>query len=64
MLFVGPHVPAARADPPYGMGKKGVRNGDLDGHSLDLFHLKWWVATRPHLQGYASACIWGNPAGP
>lgn len=48
------------ADPPYGMGKKGVTNDNLYRRKLDAFQMQWWQTCRPHLQDNASAYIWGR----
>jgi site-specific DNA-methyltransferase (adenine-specific) len=49
------------ADPPYGMGKKGIMHDDIYGEKLDAFLMECWRACRPALKENASAYIWGQP---
>jgi len=48
------------ADPPYGMGKKGIMHDDIYGKKLDAFLMECWGACRPSLKDNASAYIWGQ----
>jgi DNA modification methylase len=61
-LMDGHAAALLHADPPYGMGKEkdGVQNDNLYRDKLDAFQMQWWTAIRPHLEGNASAYIWGN----
>ena len=61
-LMNGERAQLLHADPPYGMGKEGegVANDNLYREKLDAFQMQWWAAFRPHLEGNASAYIWGN----
>ena len=58
-LMGGRMASLIHADPPYGMNK-GFDNDNLHGQNLDQFQMQWWNALRPHVDGNASAYIWGN----